>query len=580
MESLKPLKITGGLALICLIIYLVLPAGRLNFAERIRTLRNIESSQSSSFQGPNAELLIAMNGKSINVGVGMPLAFAGATRLLQIGLRSNDPAVLAIASRNSYVPILTKYNPTDAEWIKIDEYMQELKAVAEKGARLNPENAFFPLQMATYASFEGDRDAVKKYLLLAQDCKFYNEYGWEEGAIKIKALKFQPSEFERQSINSTVFFNHLAQINSMLRNFVGNAAPEKNIEDRILVANIGSLIAKESKSTVTHLFGRGVVRTSTKSYEPGNPTAIKSHDADLLESIAVAHNLDSGHLFKAGEKYSENNSKELNDAFGEWQRLFNQWPAINALPLYSLFTTALLVIAVLLSSKYSTKTWFRSIRYVGALALMSPMAFSYQTRYVQSSVGTLLALVCIPLALIAYTERFIPIIHISIVAFAIWVFEPQHDIANIIIEMILGSTLAILAWHKNRRVDSTSAKILDSVLLLFIPVASICWIVKSGEFAPERSILDPLTFWLFFGAIGIASSDKMRGRFQANLIASVGLAIFTASLIFNITSTSRLAEFKQLDQIAISKYKQEFLQAISDPNSATKPTDLDVKPIK
>lgn len=579
MESLKPLKIIGGLALLCLIIYLALPAGRLNFAERIRTLQN-ETSQSAAFKGPNSELLIAMQGKSINVGAGMPHEFAGATRLLQIGLQSNNPSVLAIASRNSYIPILTKYKPTKAEWIKIAEYIQELKAVAEKGARLDPENAFFPLQMATYVSFEGDRDAVKKYLLQAEGCKYYNEYGWEEGDIKIKALKFQPSEFERQSINSTIFFNHLAQISKTLKGFVGNVAPEKNIEDRILVAKIGVLIAKESKYTTTHLFGRGVISTSTKSYEPGNTVAIKSYDADLLESIAVAKNLDSGHLFKASEKYSENISKELNDAFGEWQRLFNLWPAINALPLYSLLTAVLLVITVLLSSKYSTKPWFRSIRYLGALAILSPMAFSYQTRYVQSSVGTILALICVPLALIAYTERFIPVIHVSIVAFAIWALEPQIDIAIVIIEMSLGSILAILAWHKNRRVDSTTAKNLDLVLILLIPIASICWIVKSGEFAPVRSFLDSLTFWLFLGAIGLASSDKMRGRFQANLISSVGLAMFIASLIINIQSTARLASFPELDRIAISKYKEEFMQAISDPNSATNPIDSGVKPSK
>lgn len=580
MESLKPLKILGGLALLCLIIYLALPAGRDNFAERIRTLKNVETSQSASLHGSNAELLSALNDKEINVGLGKPHAFAAATRFLQIGLQSNDPVVLAIASRNASIPILTNYTPSDAEWQKIDEYMTILKAVAEKGGRLDPDNAFFPVQMATYMSFEGDRDEVKRYLLRALNCKIYDEYGWEEGDIKIDSLKFHPSEFERISIRNTVLFPHLVEVNRMLRKFIGNAEPEKNIEDRILVANVGFLIAKDSKIALTHIVGRNFVRTSTKRIENLNSSAVKTYDAKQLESIAEAHKLNSGRLFEASKRIPDSNFTTLDKYFSEWRRLFKHWPAINALPLYSVITTALLVAAVLLSSKFSQKTWFKSIRYLGAFALASPFASSYQSEYVQSFVGTVMVFICIPLALIAYTERLIPIIHVSIAAIAIWVLNPQNNPVNNIVELTLASIFTLLAWHKNRKSDSRSAKILDTGLLLTIPAASIYWIFITGENVPVKSTLNDLTFWLFFGAIGIASSDKMRGRFQANLIASVGFAIFAASLIINIHSSTRLAEYPDLERIALSNLKAEFSNAISDPTSATNPADPSVKPIR
>ncbi len=217
---------------------------------------------------------------------------------------------------------------------------------------------------------------------------------------------------------------------------------------------------------------------------------------------------------------------------------------------------------------------------LGAFALASPFASSYQSEYVQSFVGTVMVVICIPLALIAYTERFIPIIHVSIAAIAIWVLNPQNNPVNNILELTLASIFTLLAWHKNRRSDSSSAKILDTWLLLTIPAASIYWIFVTGENVPVKSTLNDLTFWLFFGAIGIASSDKMRGRFQANLVASVGFAIFAASLVINIHSSTRLAEYPELERIALSNLKAEFLNAISDPTSATNPDNPSVKPIR
>lgn len=594
MESLKPLKIIGVIALLCLAIYLAFPNGRLNTAAYVRMVKNPYMGQGQNVVGPNAQLLQQLANKSVHLGVGQTDPYSKATQVVETALKSEDIRVIGFISRVTFsnLPTLERsYQPNSDEEKSQTKFLNALTQLNQKGRESDPQNAFFPLQLACISMARSNTAEANSLLADAAKCPDYNDFVQAEVDIRMEAAQSTPSRYEYYTGQSVVLFTHFVPYRNLMKGLISNDPPSENIQTRLHVTQIGIKLSN-ADYLLNQSVGRSYIKIAQESYaiQPGKASYLWKQTAQYspeeLEKAAEATGFKSDGLFIRADKAAQNEVDLAELQAGDWLMWINLSRGIITLVPYFLVSIPLIVAGIFLSSKWANKPWLKSIRYLAVVPLTVPFTTSGPLSHIQDSIALSVICASIPIALITFTERFVPVIHITVVAIAIYLFERDNLVAVAVLAT-LSSIVTLLAWYKNRNEETKASQVISTVLTLsyilgFVLISASHLINQNYSFNMFEynsvNFFDTSTLVIFLIAtLGIADSDKMRARFQATCVACIGLVFLIASCVLNLRSSSEIDRYWNSELAIVSRNRQKFLDDLNAPLPANIPTPPDVK---
>jgi len=574
MESLKPLKIIGGLALLCLIALLCFPEGRLNAGFATRAIGGLKSDYPT---GPNAQFLNDFNnvlGSSKNVS-GVE-SVNSRILVAKSALNSGNLSILAMASRRISLPGKRKIDDP-LERVAYDEFLRIARELNKSGQHLDSENAFWPMQLATLAE---DVAASGHFLKQASECTHYSDFFSEEREVVLNNLSYTPSAYEEVMVLGSVMFPNLAYYKSVCQEYVLSKPLEGGIEGRVIIAKIGKLMATTSDVYIPLLVGRAIaIQATQKAKEEGvHPTP--RYTLEELESAAAKKGVETDGIFRGVINMRQDPQPVSFPVIEGWRIIERFGPNFLTLPFLTFVIFGLSPLMILHSQKIADRPWLKSIRYLAILPLS--LCFASNSNTAGFHVGTMIIilLVSIPVALISFTEKFIPVVHITTVVLAFNTFYRGENFDNLATETAVIAILTLVAWAKNRNPERAASKWASHILFMLALAAIGIWAVKhfgSGVWPMPNLFNLGLILCSF---LAIADADKMQARKQATMLASMGLAAFIATSIVSLRVTHKIREAVP-EEIAFVNSQSSRMHAYFDnAYRATKPTDPGVKPIK
>ncbi len=547
MESLKPLKIIGALALLCLIVYLAIPDGRLNTLSAFRSLGFPKYNDNNSFKGENAEFFSLSQNLDINLTLpDVQNQQERRMRYLQLALKSNDPILIGFASRNGTV-YSTSNARNPAEQKRFLELLDQSEKLNLAGMKFVPDNAFFPLQLATIADSRGDVSGVKKYVALAANCKSYSEYPWQEPRYKFAALVYEPSVIEKTERYASVLFKNLSSQKATIKRLIGSIPPQENIEDRINVIKVGRLMALTDEIVITPLVGKSIVKLAVSNNYPDSyiPKAIdKKIFAEATKELPVP----SQQLVENAIRFADSKVTHV-DPYStvDWQFVYLIGPLITRIPIlvFALFVT--LTVLLLATQKIADRPWVKSIRYLALVPLSLCLAQNESSFNFHVPTVVTILVMSIPVALIALSEKFVPVIHITIVVISLCFFERGSVLTEVLFHVSLMAALVILTWHKNRKPDTKFSRNLSNFLVFAVLGTTLFWASAALKGTSNIASLPMVLACICFSTLAIVDSDRQQARRQATIAACIGLACFAATSYLSLKATWEIVKNYNLE---------------------------------
>lgn len=551
MESLKPLKIIGALALLCLATYQAIPDGRLNTQQWLYSLQqpNFNGLADPNLYAPkhqpqileDREFMLAWQKRQwtgINASDGQ--GFDVIEELADQAIKSESATKLAIAAIDisggvSSIPH-QKFEPSVKLTQNNNKLANLLISVCQAGKRAEPHNALWPLFIASSERVLKNPIGVKKALVEAASCSNYNEHYKDQVKLRSNNSPAPQSAFNVVAIQSAVSLPHLSNHKSTIAHFIGSTDPKDNIRDRITAIKIGKLISEQGETYITQLVGRSILRVAAGINENNKFGPTKTFSYFELEQIAQSHGIKTNGLLEgATAVYSGGQPFENQELL---TKIFNQAPLVTQLP----FTTAILFIvgiAVLLySNNLANKSKIRPIRYL--FVLPCALFFAFDPTIDASFHSQLMlhvALFSLPVAYFTFTEKFVPVIHLGVTASAFLVLLPSSSIPRLAFELAFISAVALLAWWQNRKPEHWLSKYTAVGFPILAALIFAQWIFRS--YAAEKTFNLDLTMVLCFASIlfGIAHPDKMKSWLQTNILSIFGFVYFLFSCITSVAAS-------------------------------------------
>jgi|GEM_PF-5813789 len=592
MESLKPLKIIGALALLCLTIFLAIPDGRLN------TLQFFYSLASPPYKGlsdPNLfsqkiepkipedrRFLIALNNRlstSINYSTGQ--GTEGVFELADAALESNNATKLAIAAQSMSAGIgikrYLKFPETQKLSDNLTRHSEKTLQVAQAGFKLEPNNAFWPLLIASCQKSLGKDQEAKKSIIQASKCLEYNEHLQDQVDMRLRNTSAPHSAFNVVVVNSSIMLPHLAKNKELLKDFVGNTPPEQNISDRIAALKIGKLICESKEAYITQLVGRSILKIATGINEPDQNKQPSTFTNAQLSQIAASKAISTDGILE-GSTAVQATKKEFPDV-ELFQNIFDRANLLVTLPFVIVIFFLPSTLLTLLASKLAAKPLIRPIRYLFVLPITF---FLINNQGISGSFHTqiilILVLCSLPVAYWSYSEKFVPAIHLSLCTIAFIVFFPSESVAKLSLELAFISTLAILAWWQNRKSDHKISKFSPTLFAVIGSAMFGLWVVRSGlsenTFQLHLGMVSALACYVF----ATAHPEKMEARRQATAWGLIGLTFLIVSCYVSVTTSNTiwtLSKNEKQRTMQLSQTAQDLFKSAQE--SANNPDQPDVK---
>jgi hypothetical protein len=540
MESLKPLKIIGALASLCLAIFLAIPDGRLNTMAGLRSLGFPKYTDQTMYQGKYKEFLTSGSNLEILIGNRDRNQLDRRLKHLDIALKSHDPILLGIASRNATLN-LSPASRTPVELQQISELMSKMDDVNAAGQVLVPTNAFFPLQRASIARFRNQDDRVRTFIYQAAECTEYTEYAWQEPKIRLESLAFQPSKFEESSDLAAVMFPNLAPHKTIIRDLIGVKNPSQNLDDRIAAIKVGRLMTTSPEVIITQLVGKSIINIGVSINPPETTKSVRIGEKDWK---AVVTEADPSHrtLLENAYRFSgQPTSLPDNYYDSDWNLLYQYGPLVSKLPVAIFLVFTSMTCLILVCQKVADKPWVKPIRYLALVPLSLALAQNSTSFDFHLPTVITILVVSFPIALITFTEKFVPVIHLTIVGISVYFFEKETVLSEVLIHVLIMSALVLLTWHKNRKPEASFSKFLSIALIFANLGILILWIPVSLNEISGVASLPLVLICLALSSLAIVDSDRQLARRQAIVVASLGLATFAATAFFSLKVTNKLA---------------------------------------
>jgi hypothetical protein len=592
MESLKPLKIIGALALLCLTIYLAIPDGRLNAQQMVYSLSqpningigdpNLFAQRFQPKVHEDRKFLLAWQryattSKSMNSGEGIKEI----QDMADAAIESNDVVKLAIVAKDlsggvGAIPN-QQFKPSEKLTANNKWFAEQLKKLCQTGRRLEPKNAFWPFIEASCERVLDNPDQLRKDLVDASNCTHYNEHLFDQTRLRTKNSNAPESAFNVTIIQSTIMLPHLSTHNVLIRYFIGETYPQKNISDRIAAMKIGKLMCESDEAYITQLVGRSIISKAASLNNPtgGDPKRIYSFLE--LEQIARLQNIQTHGLFEGALAVSSTRLDFPNS--DSIQKVFNQGPLLTFLPFIVFIFFVSSIAIYLLTTKLCAKPIVKPIRYLFVLPISTFFAFERNIDgSFHSQVIILIALFSLPIAYFTFTEKFVPVVHLTVAAIAFFAFLPSSSIPRLAFELAFVSALALLAWWQNRKPDHKLSGVTPFLFAIIGATIFAQWIIRS--FAQDSYFNFQLGMVFNFISYIFATThpDKMEARKQANTIATFGIAylflgcitsIITSNYFWNRALDERIRT-KNFSSAAIQIFKQAEDRANNSPTPDVK----------
>ncbi|QYK54519.1 MAG: hypothetical protein KF824_06360 [Fimbriimonadaceae bacterium] len=448
------------------------------------------------------------------------------------------------------------------------------RELASQGIKAEPNNCFWALQLAVFSS---DSENAARYLEQASKCTYYSDYAWEENTLIQKASPYQLSSYEQVQGAAVILFPHLTYYRTTCSAYIGNGSLENTIRQRLIVIQIGKIMSTTANVYIPVLVGKSLI-VSALNKQDAESSAKQKYSLDALEAACAHAGIDSSGAFKAAVDM-QREIKEVNfPRFEGWSIIERFGPGLIVLPFLAAILLLTVPLLILGTQKVADRPWLRPVRYLAVLPLSLCFINSSTSQSFHTGIIAIIFLVSLPLAYFAFTERFIPVIHLTTVAIAFQSNYRGENFDSFVFETGCIAVMTLAAWAKNRAPEKRLSKVLSYILLLSASAAIVFGIAtnlgSSRLFDGVHLILILLAF------IGITDSDKMTARRQANLFAALGLAFLAASSIFSLQVSEKIRRTLPEEQAFIRSQQQMNERYFSSAINATNPHESDVKPSK
>lgn len=576
MESLNPLKWMGGLALLCLALYLAVPDGRLNTLAAMRAMGFPRYSPQTMYKGELAEFYRLGTDLEIIADGRHADQFIRREAYVQSAIDSGEADVLGVAVRNAtpaFFQGTTSGIPKQVQ-ARIKSLYGKCQKAAELGRIKDPSNSFFPLMLAVIADAQGESGKAEDYLLAAAKCERYDNYAEQEVDRRMQALVYEPSEMERDL--ATVLFKDLSPIRTLCRKWIAGD-PEQAVKQRLAVIAIGKTMLHPGGFSITQVVGKSLIAESvSKSASESiyKSKLLSPEQVSDLTRAAERQGLHPGNAFEQALHLSQYNSSIGAKYAPDFDVLYLASPLLCGLPVPVLLVTATVVTLLLVTQRFAERPWVKPIRYLALVPLSvslaaTPTAFAFHV----PTVVTIL-LVSLPIALISFTERFVPVVHVTIVAIALYFFERHTALEEVLGQVALMAALVILAWHKNRKPETKFSRFLSIALLLASLGLSLAWMpaALSGAYSGQTGIasLPLILACLCLSTLAIVDADRQLARRQALVAGSLGLALFAGACYASLQASNRLADFQKHETAFSQMLYEDCLAALNGGKPANK----------
>lgn len=578
MESLNPLKWMGGLALLCLALYLAVPDGRLNSFAALRAMGFPRYSPQTMYKGELAEFHRLGADTEIIADGRHADQFFRREAYVQAAIDSGEVDVIGVAVRNGTPATFqgTTSGIPKGDQARIRSLYGKCQEAAELGRAKDPGNSFFPLMLAVIADAQGESGKAEDYLLTAAKCERYENYAQQEVDRRMGSLVYEPSAMERLSNLAMVLFKDLSPIRTLCRKWIAGDR-EKTVKQRLAVIAIGKTMLEPGGFTITQVVGKSLIAEAvSKSVSESiyKSKLLSLEQVSDLTRAAEGQGLHPGNQFEQALHLSQYSYSIDGNAALDFDVLYLASPLLCGLPLPVLLVTATVVTLLLATQRFADRAWVKPIRYLALVPLSvslaaTPTAFSFHV----PTVVTIL-LVSLPIALISITERFVPVIHVTIVAIALYFFERNTALEEVLGQVALMAALVILAWHKNRKPETKFSRFLSIALLLASLGLAMAWMPAAlgGAYSGQTGIasLPLILACLCLSTLAIVDADRQLARRQALVAASLGLALFAGACYASLQASNRLAGYQKHETAYSQLLHEDCLTALNGGKPANK----------
>lgn len=178
----------------------------------------------------------------------------------------------------------------------------QLVAACERGERLEPDNAFFPVIRSVALTGLGRAADARAALLVAAAKPHYRGYEWVESELAAAALerRHPRSQLLRSWLTASTILPHLAGIRSMLRNQCAEGDPET----RLAACRVGAAMLREGRTLVDPFVGHWILSDALVPTSGEAPVDRISADEAAVAAAALARDTGAEDLEGIAKEYA------------------------------------------------------------------------------------------------------------------------------------------------------------------------------------------------------------------------------------------------------------------------------------
>ncbi len=578
MGDLKSLKLAAALVVVSLVAGMIHPDTRTGLVAGWRismeqTLKGVDPD-AASLEAKVIYNLGSFPAKNNSEALNWRSAAVAAA------IQSDDLDLKGIAARASSM-VASEPRPNQpvasAERIALTEARKRL---VTQGSELDPNNAFWWLELATDSLSRGDTAAAENLVLRASSCSAYSDFGWVEIDVRRRVyqqLVGRATENEMVAESTAILFPHFASHRWVTRRLLVGRSFAETAKLRLALARLGLLMADDSQTLIGQLVGSSTHRLSLVKTFPGemriprNPEYFTVAEAERLFAEA-GHADDRSWRVVLDRKALSLPQGALTDLpplvlFGPTMGYATTWRA--------LLCGLLMAAGLWYARKWAESGWLGLLRPAFAVAPL----FAYLLTLTGRSGGkgvpeTIIALCLVSAGCLIYkrAQLLFPLIALALPQIII-----QSGSARIeyILLGIFGSLLAIggylLAWKPDLKASKWMAPWFPLILL----VLSIFAEMKVSGYVnfqptnvygewPIKTMSEPTFTPVFFWSMGftvLATLACLQKERLAALAQAKSVATFTAILVASSVLYTGVMETQSRDAIRQFKSETRYLEA-------------------